>query len=501
MMALTQLSQTILEQMPHAVYVRDAGMNLIYMNPAAERLTGWTVEDLCSEHGQSMDLIQGEGELCQGVRSGSGMNGIGLSPVATEGTLKTRFGHRVQIRISLSSLSRDSDPGWVLCVIESVSRSIGETDKDGAFFDRSAMESRALPEEGRKGAALIGETLDGGSLKDALRQSEERFRLIASAANDSLWDWDLETDTLWWSEVETGAFGHGPALLPSIPSWAEFIHPDDRERVVNSMHNSLSGNRLVWVDTYRFRKGDGTYIDIRDRGRIIRNQDGQAVRMVGAMTDITQEKRSESALQFFRHIISQVDDPIYWLSPEEGFRFVYVNEAACRHYGYPEEELLRLSIPDWDPNYSLEACEAFWQDLMAQKSKVFETLHRRRNGELVPVEITANYVAYEGKEYIAGTIKNITERKRAELERAQRERLVTLMLNTGPGCIKRIAADGTLLHMNPAGLTFIEAERKMMDGGGRYLSWWPRNIAPRMRRCIRRCCRVSNEPSNMKSSV
>lgn len=466
MMPLTQLSQTILEQMPHAVYVRDAGMNLIYMNPAAERLTGWTVEDLCSEHAQSMDLIQGEGELCQGVCSGSGVNGIGLSPVATEGTLKTRFGHRVQIRFSLSPLSWDPEPGWVLCVMEFVSDRAGELAADGAFSDRLAVQMQTLPEKGLNGAAPIGESLDGGSLKDALRQSEERFRLIASAANDSLWDWDLETDTLWWSEVETGAFGHGPALVPSIPSWAEYIHPDDRERVVNSFHDSLSGNRLVWVDTYRFRTGDGTYIHIRDRGQIIRNQDGQAVRMVGAMTDITQEKRSESALQFFRHIISQVDDPIYWLSPEEGFRFVYVNEAACRHYGYPEEELLRLSIPDWDPNYSLEACEAFWQDLLAQKSKVFETLHRRRNGELVPVEITANYVAYEGKEYIAGTIKNITERKRAELERAQRERLVTLMLNTGPGCIKRIAADGTLLHMNPAGFEFIEAERED-DGWGR----------------------------------
>jgi PAS domain S-box-containing protein len=249
MMALTQLSQTILEQMPHAVYVRDAGMNLIYMNPAAERLTGWTVEDLCSEHGQSMDLIQGEGELCQGVRSGSGMNGIGLSPVATEGTLKTRFGHRVQIRISLSSLSRDSDPGWVLCVIESVSRSIGETDKDGAFFDRSAMESRALPEEGRKGAALIGETLDGGSLKDALRQSEERFRLIASAANDSSGIGILKPTLCGGARWRPERLGMARPCCQVFPSWAEFIHPDDRERVVNSMHNSLSGNRLVWVDT------------------------------------------------------------------------------------------------------------------------------------------------------------------------------------------------------------------------------------------------------------
>src|SRR5690606_4825546 len=152
-----QLSQTILEQMPHAVYVRDAGMNLIYMNPAAERLTGWTVEDLCSEHAQSMDLIQGEGELCQGVCSGSGVSGIGLSPVATEGTLKTRFGHRVQIRFSLSPLSWDPEPGWVLCVMEFVSDRAGELAADGAFSDRLAVQMQTLPEKGLNGAAPIGE--------------------------------------------------------------------------------------------------------------------------------------------------------------------------------------------------------------------------------------------------------------------------------------------------------------------------------------------------------
>ena len=92
-------------------------------------------------------------------------------------------------------------------------------------------------------------------------------------------------------------------------------------------------------------------------------------------------------LQFFRQVIDQTQDPIYWLSPEDNFRFVYVNEAACQHYGYSKEELLAMSIPDWDPNFSLEACKQFWLELKVQKSKTFETLHRSRSGTTLPVEV------------------------------------------------------------------------------------------------------------------
>lgn len=139
-----------------------------------------------------------------------------------------------------------------------------------------------------------------------------------------------------------------------------------------------------------------------------------------------QERTTELALtnrtlEFFKHVTDKTHDPVYWLSPEEGFRFVYVNDAACRHYGYTLEELLRMSVPDWDPNYPLEECEKFWQDLQISKSRTIETLHRRKTGEVVPVEVTTNYVVFDDKEYVAGTIRDISERKQAHQER---ERLI-----------------------------------------------------------------------------
>lgn len=132
---------------------------------------------------------------------------------------------------------------------------------------------------------------------EALRLSEDRFRLIAAAANDSLWDWDLLTNALWWSETETGYFGYGPKIVPTIESWSDCLHPEDREQVLRGLHESVDGGEKSWRATYRFRRANGTYADIEDRGKIIRNERGKAIRMVGAMVDITERKQAEQRLE------------------------------------------------------------------------------------------------------------------------------------------------------------------------------------------------------------
>ena len=78
---------------------------------------------------------------------------------------------------------------------------------------------------------------------------------------------------------------------------------------------------------------------------------------------MTEVKHTPGSLEFFKHVIDQTHDPVFWQSPADGFRFVYVNEAACRHFGRPVEALLRMSVPDIDPNYPLEEMQKHWQEL------------------------------------------------------------------------------------------------------------------------------------------
>jgi two-component system sensor histidine kinase UhpB len=132
----------------------------------------------------------------------------------------------------------------------------------------------------------------------AVRESEERLRLVARATNDAVWDWDLVTDALWWGEGFRTLFGHAPEEIErGIESWHNRLHPDDSERVIASIRAAIDGGRISWSDEYRFRRRDGTYADIYDRGYVIHDARGRPVRMVGSMLDVTERKRVEAQLR------------------------------------------------------------------------------------------------------------------------------------------------------------------------------------------------------------
>lgn len=134
--------------------------------------------------------------------------------------------------------------------------------------------------------------------EEAVRLNEERFRLVASATNDVIWDWDLTVDRIWWNESMTSQFGYDrEALEPGLESWENRIHPKDRARVVESIHAVISGTGSNWVEEYCFLHADGRELIVVDRGFLIRNETGRAVRMVGSMEDVTEQRMLDERLR------------------------------------------------------------------------------------------------------------------------------------------------------------------------------------------------------------
>lgn len=131
----------------------------------------------------------------------------------------------------------------------------------------------------------------------ALRISEERFRLLARATNDAIWDLDLDTGVRWWGEGFKALFGHaeGQASCQQL-AWAELLHPDDRERVLRAFGQVLEEGQDIWSAKYRFRRADGSWAIVQDRARVIRGVGGRALRMVGGLSDITQRVTLEEQL-------------------------------------------------------------------------------------------------------------------------------------------------------------------------------------------------------------
>jgi PAS domain S-box-containing protein len=134
--------------------------------------------------------------------------------------------------------------------------------------------------------------------EEALRRSEERYQLVMRATSDAVWDWDLETDQVHRSDAIEQVIGRGPsALTQAFDGWVQRIHPEDRERVWDKLQRALGSREDRWQDEYRLRREDGTYATGADRGYIVRDASGRALRMAGAVQDISERRRSEEERQ------------------------------------------------------------------------------------------------------------------------------------------------------------------------------------------------------------
>lgn len=126
------------------------------------------------------------------------------------------------------------------------------------------------------------------------QESENRFALIAQATTDALWDWDLLSDKIWWSDGVNDLFGLSPLEMGSDGgSWESRIHPEDKSAVLASIATCKNSNAEHWRCEYRVKRNDGSYAFIQARGFVMRTADGRAIRILGGMTDLTSTKQAE----------------------------------------------------------------------------------------------------------------------------------------------------------------------------------------------------------------
>ncbi len=172
-----------------------------------------------------------------------------------------------------------------------------------------------------------------------LRLSNERFHLVTQATSEAIWDLKIEEQQIEWGEGLCTLFGYHPdELKKNIDFLIECIHPDDKERVAAKFNKAISETETNWADEFRFRKADNSYAYVLDKGFIIRDEHGKAIRMVGAVQDTTEQKKQEKRLEF----IAKATSEVIWerdIDSEE----VFVNAERFREqFGY---ELKGNSLP------------------------------------------------------------------------------------------------------------------------------------------------------------
>jgi PAS domain S-box-containing protein len=161
--------------------------------------------------------------------------------------------------------------------------------------------------------------------EEQIIQSHERFEKATQAANDAIWEWDIIHDKLFWGKGYETLFGYDlDSIIPSIESWKGQIHPDDREVVLASLYQVIESSEIDnWQADYRYMRSDGKYAYVDDKGIVMRNTMGKAVKMVGAMTDITYRKEHEESLKNLNEKLTKYTTELE-ISNRELEQFAYV---------------------------------------------------------------------------------------------------------------------------------------------------------------------------------
>lgn len=196
--------------------------------------------------------------------------------------------------------------------------------------------------------------------------------------------------------------------------WRQLIVPADRTRVWEEIQRALQ-QRSNYQIVYRIRTKDGQEKWMWEKGCGVYDADGQAAAVEGFISDITERQKIKEALMFTQFSVDHAGEAMFWMTHRG--RVVYANDAACRSLGFDRQELLELSVWDFAPWMTAERWQQHWQELKEKQTLRFESSHKRRDGRIFPVEVTANFLVYDGAEYNCAIVRDITERRCAEQTR------------------------------------------------------------------------------------
>jgi PAS domain S-box-containing protein len=174
-----------------------------------------------------------------------------------------------------------------------------------------------------------------------LAKSEERFRMATEAANEAIWEWNLETRITVRTETYAKNYGRPSGAESDMEWWKDNIHPEEREPVVESLRAAVDGTTNSWASEYRFHRADGTWAHIYDRACIARDADGKAWRVIGALLDVTETVLARRALQEsevrLSTLAAMVPEILYTATPDGTPD--YVSRRFAEYSGQPVEAL------------------------------------------------------------------------------------------------------------------------------------------------------------------
>ena len=300
-------------------------------------------------------------------------------------------------------------------------------------------------------------------IEGALRESRERLELATKGADAGVWDWDLRTNRMYFSPRWKSQLGYADHEIgDSFDEWESRLHPDDRERALETIRAYLEGHLLIYSLEHRLRHKDGSYRWILTSGSAFRDEKAALVRMTGVHIDMTERKHAEESLRLvqerYRNIVEHALQGIFQTTVDG--HYVTVNRALARLYGYDSPEQMLSLVPDVAQQLYVDPQR--WDEFKRQMQvsgvvTKFEAQVRRRDGGLI--WIAENVRALRDKEGAIigyeGIVEDITARKEAEAAvRASEERYRNIV-EVASDIMYRTDERGIFTYCNPTSLRLL----------------------------------------------
>jgi PAS domain S-box-containing protein len=315
--------------------------------------------------------------------------------------------------------------------------------KDGSEF-YGILNLSILSEPEQDEAYRISTIQDISNLKAVQSQissERQRFELAANTVSDVVWEWNPVEQLLWWGEGLESVMGYSKdEYRGQNHFWREHIHEEDREFVLKSMNDAETGDQTEWQCEYRFIAADGGIRMVRDSAVLIRNEDGELNRIIGAMVDVTRIREYQEALDReknrFELIARSANDVLYERSLNSNE--IWWSEGWVHHFEYDEQDV--NSTVDWwmekiHPE-DRKMVMAGFNRAISRNDDSWSGKYRFQNGrgEYWIVEDKGYFVKdEEGKRVqLVGAISNITSDELAQIELRKSEEQYRLLFERSP---------------------------------------------------------------------
>ena len=268
---------------------------------------------------------------------------------------------------------------------------------------------------------------------EEIKDSNERYDIVAKATSDTIWDWKIQEDDFIWNKGIQGVFGYKKEDIGKTSKWwFDRIHPEDSIKMSIKLYSFIEQKTEKWQDEYRFKCADGTYKYVFDRGFLVKDEDGNVIRMIGAIQDVTKQKEEEQRLKLLETVITQTKDAVIITESENSSKtipkIVFVNPAFTEMTGYKSQDVIgktpivfmgRKSVKNDISNLS--------KALRGREEFKFETLNHKKNGEEYWVNFSMIPITnQEGNHsHWISIQRDITDEKKQEKEKEQLIRELT----------------------------------------------------------------------------